>query len=94
MRLIASAALLLMTASLPASAQDDVIQAAEPAIGKSETIGAGGRPVGKPWSRSLSLLRTAWRRPSIHWRPRSRSMYSKLVEARWMRRSQPMRRPG
>ena len=50
MRLIAISALLLAATALPVSAQDDVTVVAEPSVGKSETIGAGGRPVGKTWS--------------------------------------------
>ncbi|WP_128893133.1 gamma-glutamyltransferase [Erythrobacter sp. HKB08] len=48
MRLIA-AALLLAGTALPATAQDST---SEEAIGPSETIGAGGRPIGKDWARS------------------------------------------
>ena len=49
MRLIAAAALLISTSALPLAAQE---ADTEPAIGSSETIGAGGRPIGKDWSRS------------------------------------------
>jgi len=49
MRFIASAALLLSTSALPISAHE--IDEA-PSIGTSETIAAGGRPIGKDWSRS------------------------------------------
>lgn len=52
MRLNAIPALLLAATVLPASAQGDATEDAEPAVGKSETIGAGGRPIGKAWSRS------------------------------------------
>lgn len=49
MRLIATAALLLTASALPLCAQDT---SSEPAIGTSEAIGAGARPIGKDWSRS------------------------------------------
>ncbi|WP_209348160.1 gamma-glutamyltransferase family protein [Pontixanthobacter sp. CEM42] len=49
MRLIASAALLITASTIPAHSQE---AEETPAIGASETIGAGGRPIGKDWSRS------------------------------------------
>ncbi|NVD43573.1 gamma-glutamyltransferase [Qipengyuania atrilutea] len=55
MRLFAAATLLLTSTALPVSAQD-TLPTEDAEVGIADTIGAGGRPIGKDWSRSPVIV--------------------------------------